>query len=186
MSQMKDLFKTKASVGLIGSSKASKSATITRILVDLDRQKLYAYAGSVLVYEFHAVTGRKGKETDIGRHRIFRKEKTYTSKTYKVPMNYAMFFTSDGKAIHHSSAGWVTLRSFGKALGAEQLGVTVGSHGCVGISEEDAKALFERTPLNTIVEIVPSVSAAKKGNDSKLDGSAKTLDKTGGLLKKPR
>lgn len=142
------------SAGATTSSTTPKPMQITRIVVDLKRQKLFAYAGSVLVYEFHAVTGRRGKETDLGTHRITRKHETYTSKSYKVPMDYAMFFTPDGKAIHHSSSGWVFLRSFGKALGAEELGATLGSHGCVGLSREDARALFERTPMNTTIEVV--------------------------------
>jgi len=140
------------SAGVVTSSKTPKAATITRILVSIPRQKLFAYAGETLVYEFDCVTGRAGKETDVGRHRIFKKVKDYVSRTYQTPMPYSMFFTSDGKAIHESTAVW--LRSFGKALGAEQLGIPLGSHGCVGLNHEDAAALYERTPLNTLVEVV--------------------------------
>lgn len=144
--------------GVVHSSKTPKSDRITRIVVNISRQKLFAYAGENLVYEFHCVTGRKGKETDLGRHRIYEKVSDYVSKTYKVPMPYAMFFTPDRKAIHESSAGWVWVRSFGKALGAEELGVTLGSHGCVGLSHEDAKALYEKTPVNTWIEVVSGES----------------------------
>jgi lipoprotein-anchoring transpeptidase ErfK/SrfK len=30
----------------------------------------------------------------------------------------------------------------------------VGSHGCVGLDEEDAKTLYQKTPTNTPVEII--------------------------------
>jgi lipoprotein-anchoring transpeptidase ErfK/SrfK len=140
--------------GVVNSSKTPKAVTVTRIVVNITHQKLYAYSGQSLVYEFDCVTGRKGKETDLGRHRIYLKDRDYVSKTYKVPMPFSMFFTSDRKAIHESSAGWVWFRSLGKSLGAEELGVPLGSHGCVGLSHNDAKVLFEKTPENTWIEIV--------------------------------
>jgi lipoprotein-anchoring transpeptidase ErfK/SrfK len=119
-----------------------------RIKVDLTRMKLYAYEGDKVVFEFHCTSGREGKETDPGLHRILRKEHPYRSKTYNVQMDYAMFFTKDGKAIHQSA--YVTLRSFGMWAGMSFL----GSHGCVGLAEADAKALYEWTPLHTVVEVV--------------------------------
>jgi lipoprotein-anchoring transpeptidase ErfK/SrfK len=69
-------------------------------------------------------------------------------------MPYSMFFSPDGKAIHQSSAGFVLMRSYFKAVDPGEHLVTVGSHGCVGLGEADAKALFERTPPNTTVEVV--------------------------------
>jgi lipoprotein-anchoring transpeptidase ErfK/SrfK len=140
--------------GVVHSSKSNVKLQVSKIIVNIKRQKLTAYAGETLLFEFDCVTGREGKETDLGKHRIYLKEKDYVSKTYKVPMPYAMFFTPDRKAIHESSAGWVWIRSLGKALGAEKLGLTVGSHGCVGLNQEDAKALFELTPLNTWIEVI--------------------------------
>jgi lipoprotein-anchoring transpeptidase ErfK/SrfK len=154
--------------GIVHSSKTRKTFTITRIVVNVRRQKLLAYAGQTLVYEFDCVTGRKGKETDLGRHRIYEKVQDYVSRTYKVPMPYAMFFTPDRKAIHESSIGWVWARSLGKALGVEELGVTLGSHGCVGLSHDDAKALYEKTPINTWIEVVSGNSDS--GEDGEKGG----------------
>jgi len=68
--------------------------------------------------------------------------------TYDVEMPYTMFFTEDGKAIHGTK--WATVRSYLHAYITE----SVGSQGCVGLSEEDAKALFEWAPLGTRVDIV--------------------------------
>jgi lipoprotein-anchoring transpeptidase ErfK/SrfK len=144
----------KPKTGAVFSSQTPRSVTITRIVVNVSRQKLLAYDGETLVYEFNCVTGRKGKDTDLGRHRIYEKVEDYVSKTYKVPMPYSMFFTPDRKAIHESSFGWVWFRSLGKSLGAEELGVTLGSHGCVGLSHDDAKALYDNTPVNTWIEVV--------------------------------
>jgi hypothetical protein len=123
-----------------------------RIIVYLGRQKLFAYEAGVLKYEFNCVTGRIGKETDLGEHEIFDKRHPYTSRTYNVPMNYAMFFTKDGKAIHQSTN--VLARSYLMYLEAEEMvGPRIGSAGCVGLAEDDAKVLYKWAPTRTKVEI---------------------------------
>ena len=65
-------------------------------------------------------------------------------------MNYAMFFTADGKAIHqyHGALPVSTVR-FLKSKVSDYL----GSHGCVRLAEDDAKALFEWAPIGTVVEV---------------------------------
>lgn len=118
-----------------------------RIVVNLRRQVLTAYDGTQQVYRFDCCSGDKDHPTDAGKFKIFSKHRKYTSKKYKVPMDYAMFFTKDGKAIHMSHA--VGLTSLLKYLGAD----SVGSHGCVRLSEDDARTLFEWTPMHTTVEV---------------------------------
>ena len=118
------------------------------ILVNVDEQKLQAVENFKIVYEFDVVTGRPGKETETGRYKITRKYKDYTSKTYNVPMPYSMFFSADGKAIHGTE--WATVRSYLHTYITE----SVGSQGCVGLNEEDAKTLFEWAPVGTPVAII--------------------------------
>ncbi|WP_444930136.1 L,D-transpeptidase [Microbulbifer sp. SSSA002] len=119
------------------------------IIVDLDHQNLYAYNGKNKIYEFHCASGDKGHPTAIkpSLHYIYRKHKEYRSRKYDAQMDYAMFFTKDGKAIHQSNA--VSVTSFLKFFGADSL----GSHGCVRLSEDDAKKLFSWSPMNTPVFI---------------------------------
>jgi len=146
--------KTKATgKGAATSSKTPKSLQITKIVVNLSYRKLSAFAGTVLAYEFHCVIGRPGHTTEPGKFRIFKKEEMHLSHAYgNSPMPYSMFFSSDGKAIHGTPGA--TVRSFAGYLGLGNLIPAVGSHGCVGLSEEDAKSLYERTPMNTLVEII--------------------------------
>ena len=118
------------------------------IVVNTDQQKLYAWEGDDLVYEFHVVTGKPGKETTAGTFYTTRKYKDYTSKTYGAEMPYSMFFTVDGKAIHGTSLA--TLRSFVHAYLTE----SVGSHGCVGLVEEEAALLFDWAPMGTRIDVV--------------------------------
>jgi hypothetical protein len=72
------------------------------ILVDLDDQNLYAYEGRHLVHHFYCASGDKSHPTAVwpAIHKIFRKHEVYRSKRYDAQMDYAMFFTPDGKAIH--------------------------------------------------------------------------------------
>ncbi len=118
------------------------------IYVVTDDQKLYAWEGNKLVYEFDVVTGRPGKETTPGVFSVFKKHEDYTSKTYGSPMPYTMFFTEDGKAIH--GTGWAAVRSYLHAYITE----SVGSQGCVGLTEEEAKTMFEWAPMNTRIVIL--------------------------------
>ena len=119
-----------------------------KILVNIEQQKLYAVQANKLIYEFDVVTGKPGKETTIGDYRIFRKVKDYHSRTYDSPMPYSMFFSEDGKAIHATS--WATLRSYLHAYLTE----SVGSMGCVGLTDEDAEILYKWTPKGTLIIIL--------------------------------
>lgn len=62
-------------------------------------------------------------------------------------MNYAMFFSADGRAIHQSNA--VSVTSFLKAFGVNYF----GSHGCVRQAEDDARTIFRWATSGTPVFI---------------------------------
>ena len=129
------------------STPSSKRRTLIKI--NLAQQVLEAFEGSTLVFRFECVSGDKEHPTDKGTFWIFRKHEHYVSKRYDARMDFAMFFTSDGKAIHqyHGPAPWAMLRA-GRALTE-----WVGSHGCVRLKAADAKALFEWAPIKTEVRI---------------------------------
>lgn len=118
------------------------------IEVNLKRQVLFAYENDKKVYEFDCVSGDEDHPTNIGTFTIFRKERKYRSKKYNVQMDYAMFFTNDGKAIHQGYA--VGPLSYIKFVGID----AIGSHGCVRLAESDARTLFDWTPLHTKVIII--------------------------------
>jgi lipoprotein-anchoring transpeptidase ErfK/SrfK len=118
------------------------------IYVVTEEQKLYAWEGNTLTYEFDVVTGRPGKETHPGVFNVSRKYEDYTSKTYGAEMPYTMFFTDDGKAIHGTN--WATLRSYVHAYVHE----SVGSMGCVGLTTDDARTMFEWAPMGTRIVVL--------------------------------
>lgn len=118
------------------------------IQVFIEQQILVALEDGEEVYNFDIVTGRDGKETTAGRYQIFRKHEKYTSKTYGSEMPYTMFFTKDGKAIHGTQMA--TLRSYLHSYLTE----SVGSQGCVGLTDDNALALFEWAPVGTPVVVI--------------------------------
>ena len=138
------------SFGLAPSAFAADKAVGNnkKIMVIIDSQILLAMEGTKIVYEYDVVTGRPKKETHPGDYRISRKYKDYTSKTYGSPMPYTMFFSKDGKAIHGTQ--WATIRSYLHAYITE----SVGSQGCVGLTKEDAKTIFDWAPIGTLIEVM--------------------------------
>ena len=118
------------------------------IRVFIEQQVLVALEDGEELYSFDIVTGRDGKETTAGRYKIFLKHEKYTSKTYGSEMPYTMFFTEDVKAIHGTQMA--TLRSYLHSY----LTDSVGSQGCVGLTDDNAKALFDWAPVGTPVVVV--------------------------------
>ena len=131
---------------IVGTLAHAEGAKV--IYVVTEEQKLYAWEGNNLAYEFDVVTGRPGKETHPGVFSVTRKFEDYTSKTYGSEMPYTMFFTEDGKAIHGTN--WATLRSYVHAYVLEN----VGSMGCVGLTTEDARMMFEWAPIGTRIVVL--------------------------------
>ena len=137
-------------VGLLGIATTAWGADAKKgkeIHVFIEEQVLVALEDGKEVYSFDIVTGRDGKETTAGRYKVFRKHEKYTSKTYGSEMPYTMFFTADGKAIHGTQMA--TLRSYLHSYLTE----SVGSEGCVGLTDDNAAALFEWAPVGTPVVV---------------------------------
>jgi lipoprotein-anchoring transpeptidase ErfK/SrfK len=121
-----------------------------RIVIELANQIVTAYEATGSVFHVcDCVTGDSSHPTPSGKFKIERKHHPYTSKKYGVPMNYAMFFTTTGEALHkyHGPAPWWLLRI------ARTFTDEVGSHGCVRLQEDDAKKLYSWAPTRTQVEV---------------------------------
>ena len=129
-------------------SLAEETKKKQEIRVFIEEQVLVALENDEEIYSFDIVTGRDGKETTAGRYKVFRKHEKYTSKTYGSEMPYTMFFTEDGKAIHGTQMA--TLRSYLHSY----LSDSVGSQGCVGLTDDNAKALFDWARVGTPVIVI--------------------------------
>jgi lipoprotein-anchoring transpeptidase ErfK/SrfK len=119
------------------------------IKVDLAMQIVEAYDGIERIHRFECVSGDEYHPTDKGQFTVMRKHHPYRSHAYDVQMNYAMFFTLDGKALHqYHGPAFNLLRTL-----KTDVSDWFGSHGCVRLQEEDAKALYEWAPVGTPVHV---------------------------------
>lgn len=137
------------------------SEQVTRIVVSIPEQTLLAYAGDTVLRRITVSTAAGptlsvGQDSEnphnhAGHFSVLRKSANHVSGQYGSPMPYAMFFYG-GHAIHATEPHLYA-----------KLG-TPASHGCVRTNMEDAKWLFERTPLGTpvIVEGPITQSASKQ------------------------
>jgi hypothetical protein len=126
--------------------KNGTSFTNKRIVVDLSDQKMYAYEGDELYMEVSVSTGRELSETPIGEHKVFQKlpsrymqgPNPLVDSFYDLPgVPWNLYFTPQGDVIH--GAYWHN--SFG----------TPYSFGCVNTETDNAKKLYDWTPLGTKV-----------------------------------
>lgn len=129
------------------NSASSTVKTEKKILVDRSDQKLYAYEGEVLFMEESVSTGLNITPTPRGTFRIFMKTPSrymqgplpgISAKYYDLPgVPWNLFFTEQGGAIH----GTYWHDHFGQQW----------SSGCVNVSLDNAKKLYEWADLGTEV-----------------------------------
>jgi lipoprotein-anchoring transpeptidase ErfK/SrfK len=121
------------------------------IQIDLALQIVETFAGVELVHSFECLSGDMDHPTAPGAYKIMRKHHPYRSHAYNVQMDYAMFFTLDGKALHQYH-GIVPLRVL-RAM-RNGIGKWFGSHGCVRLAEADAQILYGWAGIGTTVKVI--------------------------------
>ena len=115
------------------------------IVIDKKTQRMVVYVGGQKRHEFVVSTGRAGFTTPSGTFRPSSMHKMAISVKYgNTPMPHTIFFTRVGHAIHATTA-------------VKQLG-RVASHGCIRLSPENAKLLYQLVQQmgleNTTIRIV--------------------------------
>jgi LysM repeat protein len=114
------------------------------IELDLSTQMLVAYEGTTPVYSARMSSGRARFPTVTGTYRIYLKYRTQrmrglqgTSEAYDIPNVPHVMYFFEGYGIH--GVWWHN--NFG----------TPASHGCINLSQADAKWMWEWAPMGTIV-----------------------------------
>lgn len=121
------------------------------IIVDLNKQKLYAYENDVLFMTSTVSTGLSFTPTPIGIFKILRKTPSRymqgplpgfsDDQYYDLPgVPWVMYFTEDGAAIH----GTYWHDKFGQRW----------SHGCVNLSVEEAEIIYKWADIGTKVIVI--------------------------------
>ena len=111
--------------------------------VDLSQQKTYAFIGAVLVRSFLVSTGTSKHPTVTGQYQIYLKYRTANMRGagyFLKGVPYVMYFY-ESYGLHGTT--WHS--NFGTPM----------SHGCVNLSVDDARWLYEWAPKGTLVNIHP-------------------------------
>lgn len=110
---------------------------VTRVVVSLADQTVYAYAGDQLVGVAPTSTAKEGYITPVGIFSVLQKNRMYYSRKYdNAPMPYAQRIDQYGIAMH------------GGAIPGYP-----ASHGCIRLPTRFAAKLFQSTDIGTKVYI---------------------------------
>lgn len=125
------------------------ATTTKRLVVDRSEQKIYAYVGEQISFWYPVSTGLPFTPTPRGEFVVFKKMPSrymqgplpgISNQYYDLPgVPWDLYFTKEGGTIH--GAYWHD--SFGK----------VWSHGCVNLSPEASRAVYNFAPLGTPVTV---------------------------------
>lgn len=124
--------------------------SVKYIKIKLSEQKLYAYEDGLVKYDFQTSTGMPGMDTPTGDFAIQNKFPVQYSPEYQLYMDNWMAITPGGAIGIHSLPYWL-LRVGGRLYEGEgHLGTKV-SHGCIRVSLENSKTLFDWAEVGTPV-----------------------------------
>lgn len=118
--------------------------------VDVTQQLVRIVKGEQVMREMMASTGREGHETPLGTFQIQNRGTWFYSDKYKQGAKYWVSFKGWGLYLFHSLAMDQDQQVIEEE--ADLLGEPV-SHGCVRLSVEDARWIYENVPENTKVMI---------------------------------
>jgi tetratricopeptide (TPR) repeat protein len=121
-----------------------------RIDIDLSAQRFYAYEGDKLVYSFLTSTGLPGQDTAPGHFKVLDKIPMAYSSIWNLQMPYWLgiyYVGSTENGIHA-----LPIRPDGSVMWGGLLG-TRQSYGCVILSTEAAKQIYDWAEVGTAVDI---------------------------------
>jgi lipoprotein-anchoring transpeptidase ErfK/SrfK len=133
-------------------ARANADAGQSRITIEIDKstQRMTVRVDGEARYVFRVSTGRAGHETPRGSYRPSSMAEMAISRKYgNTPMPHSIFFTRVGHAIHATAA----VRNLGRPA----------SHGCVRLSPQDARALYELVERVGMRNVAIRITGAEPG-----------------------
>ncbi len=121
-----------------------------RIEVNISQQRMYVWQGNALLHNWVCSTGEPGRNTAAGHFRVLDKIPEAWASTWNLRMPYWMGIYQAGSLENGIHA--LPILPNGKALWAGYLGTPV-SYGCVILSTENARALYNWAEVGTPVWI---------------------------------
>ena len=121
-----------------------------RIEIDISSQRFYAYHGDKLVYNFPTSTGLPGRDTAVGHYKVQSKIPMAYSSIWRLNMPYWLGIYNVGRIENGIHA--LPIRPDGTVMWAGLLGQKA-SYGCVILSTQAARTIYEWAEMGTPVDI---------------------------------
>ena len=124
------------------------------ILINIDKslQEMTVFVDGVELYTWPVSTGTRGYSTPSGTFTASSMNEMWYSRQWdNAPMPHAIFFTKKGHAIH----GTLEEKKLGQAA----------SHGCVRLSRDNAKTLFELVKATGLENTQVVLTGVTKGGE---------------------
>lgn len=131
----------------------TRSPSDKRVVVDISEQRAYLYEQDELVRKFVVSTGEPGRDTAIGEFEILNKIPVAYASTWNLDMPYWLGIYWAGP-LQNGFHALPTVRHTGLTMWDGYLGQRV-SYGCIILSNEDAKTLYDWVDIGTPVSIQP-------------------------------
>jgi LysM repeat protein len=122
-----------------------------RIVVDLSDQRMYVYQNGQMLWSWAVSTGRPGQETVVGHYKVLNKLPNAYAYTWGLQMPHWLGIYWAGHLQNGIHA--LPIQANGQRLWEGYLGRRV-SYGCVILSTENARRLYNWAPVGTPVDIV--------------------------------
>ena len=126
------------------------------VVVGIAEQRMHIYEGDKKVYDFIISTGEPGNDTAVGEFEILNKIDLAYASTWNLDMPYWLGIYWSGP-LQNGIHSLPTVRDTGQTLWDGYLGQRV-SYGCVILSDDDAKILYDWAEVGAKVKIVPSLA----------------------------
>jgi LysM repeat protein len=122
-----------------------------RIVVDLSDQRMYVYYDGELVWNWVVSTGEPGRSTAVGHWKVLNKIPNAWASTWGLKMPYWLGIYWAGSLQNGIHA--LPIMTNGRTLWAGYLGTPV-SFGCIILSTENARTLYDWVAVGTPVDVV--------------------------------
>ena len=141
-------------------SAASTKGSSVLIAIDKTTQKMSVFIEGTKKYDWRVSTGRPGYSTPSGTYTATSMNEVWYSKEWdNAPMPHAIFFMTDGHAVH----GSYEVKSLGKPV----------SHGCVRIAPQNASILYALVGKNGLKNTQVVLTGVTPGGEYKIAGQPK-------------
>jgi tetratricopeptide (TPR) repeat protein len=121
-----------------------------RIEIDISKQRLYAYKGDTMVYNWAVSTGLPGRDTAAGHYQVLSKIPMAYSYIWSLSMPYWLGIYYVGRVENGIHA--LPIRPDGTVMWGGLLGQRA-SYGCIILSNQAAKTLYNWAEIGTKVDI---------------------------------